>query len=155
MLKAAVVILAIGTIYAGIYSVMTLAAPRMMEQSTFEAITGKALDSVQDAGYLKALLHEMRSVGLYALTAVIFSFFILFAGFRKAQRWAWWAFLIGGGLAWLWGLIDGIAIGNRLHIPLQAIGIVLFLVGMLIPIKAFFGKEAEEETQDAEGTEEG
>jgi len=154
MLKVAVIILAVGTIYAGIYSLMGIIAPEMMVQSAFEAITGKTLDSVQDADYLGALSHEVRLEGLYALTAVIFSFAILFAGFRKAQRWAWWAFLVGGGIAWLWGLIDAIVIGNKLHIPLQAIGVVLFLVGILLPVKVFFGKEAEETPQEVHETQE-
>jgi len=144
MLKVAVVILVIGTIYAGIYSLMAIAIPKVMMQSAFKAITGKALDSVQDADYLRALSHEVRLEGLYALTATIFAFFVLFTGFRKGQRWAWWAFVVGGGIAWLWGLIDAIVIGNKLHIPLQAVGIVLLLVGILLPVKVFFAKEVKE-----------
>lgn len=144
MLKVAVIILAIGTIYAGIYSLMAIIVPKVMVQSAFRAITGKTLDSVQDADYLRALSHEVRLEGLYALTATIFAFFALFTGFRKGQRWAWWAFVIGGGIAWLWGLIDAIVIGNKLHIPLQAFGIVLLLVGIILPVKVFFAKSAQE-----------
>lgn len=152
MLKVAVVILVIGTIYAGIYSLMAIAIPKVMMQSTFKAITGKALDSVQDPDYLKALSEGQRATGFYALAAVIFAFFVLFTGFRKAQKWAWWAFLVGGGIAWLRGLVHAIAIVNKLHIPLQTIGMVLFLVGILLPIKEFFAKaveEAPQETQEA------
>jgi len=142
MLKVAVVILAVASVYAGIYSLMVFTVPETMAQINFKAITGKTLDSVQDADYLRAASNETRITGLYALTTVISCFFILFAGFRKAQKWAWWAFLVVGGIAWLWGVIDNIVIGNKLHIPLQAIGLVLFLVGILLPVKVFFAKEA-------------
>jgi hypothetical protein len=35
-----------------------------------------------------------------------------------------------------------------MHIPLQAIGVMLLVVGILIPIKAFF-KKAVEESEEA------
>ena len=144
MLKVAVVIAIIGTIYAGLYSLTAIIAPKVMMQSTFEAVTGKTVESVQDVDCLRVVSKQTRAAGFYALTAVIFAFFILFVGFRKAQKWAWWAFLIGAGIAWLWGIIDGIVTGNNLHLLLHAIGLVLLLVAGLLPIKVFFAKEAQE-----------
>ena len=154
MLKAAVVILIIAHVFAGIYTLMTFAAPKVMMKSTFKAVTGKALDSVQDADYLKVLSNRQRTLGFYAVIAVIYSFFVLFAGFRKAQKWAWWAFLVGGGIAWVGGLINNIALGSKMHIALQASGTVIFLVGILIPIKAFFGEAAGARAGDTEASEE-
>jgi hypothetical protein len=129
--------------YAGIYSIMNLIAPKVMVGSAFQAMTGEKLESVQNAGYLKILLSGQRNMGLFALTTVISGFFVLFAGFRKAEKWAWWAFLVVGGLAWLWGLINAIIIGDKLNIPMELIGTVLFLVGLLLPVKVFFVREAE------------
>ena len=149
MLKVAVVIAIIGTAYAGIYSLMCITIPKAMLGSTVKAVTGKDLDSI-DEGSLKALLGRQRNIGLYALVAVICFFFILIVGFRKAEKWAWWAFLIGGGIAWLWGVIYALAIGNKLHILLQAIGIVVFIVAVLLPVKVFFAKAAEEAPQEAQ-----
>ncbi len=102
-MKVAVIILAIGSIFAGIYSGLTIIAPKLMLKSTFVAMTGKELDSIQDADHLRVMLNRNRRAGLYALASTILSFFILFTGFRKAEKWAWWAFLVGGGIAWLWG----------------------------------------------------
>jgi len=150
MLKVAVIILAVACVYAGIYSLMAIITPETMVQSTFEAVTGKTVDSVQDADYLKALSHETRGAGFYALAAVIFSFAILFTGFRKAQQWAWWSFLVGSSVAWLWGIIGGIVTGDKLHLSLHAIGMVLLLAGILLPVKVFFGK-AVEEAEETEG----
>jgi hypothetical protein len=140
MLRVAVILLAIGSIFAGAYSLTTVIAPRMMLESTFEAVTGSNLGSVEDADHLKVMLNRHRRAGLYALVSVIFSFFVLFTGFRKAEKWAWWAFLVGGGLAWLWGLIDYIVVGSTMHIVLQAVGTGIFLVGVLLPVGVFFAK---------------
>ena len=142
MLKVAVIVLIVMLAYAGVYSLMSVIVPRVMMGSTFTAITGKALDSIQDAGYLKALSGRQRNVGLYALTTVIAGFFFLFVGFQKAQRWAWCGLLVVGSIAWLWGLIYSLVIGDKVNSLLMAIGMVIFLVGLLIPIKEFFGKEA-------------
>jgi len=141
MLKVAVVILVIMLVYAGIYSLMNIIAPKLMIGSAFKSVAGKALGDVEDAGYLRALSGERRTVGLFALTTTIAGFFVLFAGFRKGQQWAWWSFLVVGGIAWLWGVIWAIVTADKVNMPFEIIGLVLFLVGILIPIKAFFAKK--------------
>ena len=141
MLKVAVIVLIVMLAYAGIYSLMTIIAPNLMMGSTFKAATGKALDS-QDPDF-KVLLGGQRLAGVFALTTVISGFFVLFAGFRKAQKWAWWAFLVVAGIAWLWGLISSITIVDKMNMILYIIGTVIFLVGLLLPIKEFFVKGAE------------
>ena len=156
MLKVAVIILIVMLAYGGIYSLMSIIVPTVVMKSALEATISKTLDNARDDGYLKALKGGRRSQGLYALTTTIAGFFVLFAGFRKSQKWAWWAFLVVGGIAWLWGLIYSIAIVDKVNIPFMAIGIVIFLVGLLLPVKEFFVKEAaatgeaEEETKAEE-----
>lgn len=154
MLKVAVVILIVVHVYAGLYCLTTIVAPKKMLESTFEAVTGKALDTLQDADHLKVMTNRNRKTGFYALISVIFSFFVLFTGFQKAEKWAWWCFLIGGGIAWLGGLIDYIVLGSKMHIVLQAIGTAAFLVGILLPVKVFFAKEVEEVREETRETEE-
>lgn len=153
MLKVAVVVLIVMLAYGGIYSLMNIIVPKVIMKSSFKAVAGEALDTVKDANYLKALLGSYRGMGVYALATVIFGFFVLFAAFRKAQKWAWWSFLVVGGIMWLWGLINTIVVVDTVNIILHAIGMVIFLVGLLIPVKAFFAKEAKpakEETREAE-----
>jgi len=145
MLKVATIILVIMLAYAGIYSIMSLIAPKVMMGSAFQSVTGETLESIQNPGYLKALLGGQRNMGLFALTTVISGFFVLFAGFRKGEKWAWWAFLVVGGLAWLWGLINAIIIVDKVNLPMEIIGMVIFLVGLLIPVKVFFAKETQAE----------
>jgi hypothetical protein len=112
----------------------------LVTRGTFKNITGKELDSVQDAGYLSVLLDRQRSLGMFALTSLISGFFILFVGFRKAQKWAWWALLFVFGIGYLWGLIHNIVNVDTLNITLMAIGMVLLLIGLLLPVKDFFAE---------------
>lgn len=140
MLKAAVIILAIGHIFAGLYASITFIAPKMMLESTFESITGKSLDSVQEPDHLEVMINRQRKAGFYALTAIVFALFVLFSGFRRAEKWAWWCFLLGGGLTWLWGVIDYVILGSKMHIILQSVGLIIFLIGVLLPTKIFFAK---------------
>ena len=139
MLKVAVVILVIMLAYGGVYSLMNIFVPKMPLKSTFEAATGKTLDSIAeaDAHYLKALVMSQRYMGVYALCCTIAGLFILFAAFAKAKKWAWWSMLIVGGIIWLWGLIYSAAIGSTMNLIMHIIGIVLLILGLVIPIKAF------------------
>ena len=142
MLKAAVIILIVMLAYGGIYSLMSIIAPKVTMKSALKVRAGKTIADAESDGYLSTLTGLQRHQGAFALTTTIAGFFVLFAGYRKAQKWAWWSFLIVGGIAWLWGLITTIIIGDNINMILHVIGIVIFLVGILIPIKAFFGKEA-------------
>ncbi len=142
MLKVAVIILVIMLAFAGVYSIMSLVTPKILGESVFQSLTGDSLESIQDAGYLRAILSWERSVGLFALATVISGFFILFAGFRKAEKWAWWAFLVVGVMVWAWGLINALLIGDKVNSLMELIGLVLVLVGVFIPVKAFFSKKA-------------
>ena len=144
MLKLGIFILTIMLVYAGAYSVMSIIRPEMILESTVKGATGKTLNDAQDNGYLKALFVLSRDAGLFGLAAVASGFFILFSGFRKARKWAWFAFLLAGGIGWLGGLILTISIGDMLNILIRTIGTIISLVGLLIPIKAFFGRRSAE-----------
>jgi hypothetical protein len=145
MLKVAVVILVIMLAYGGVYSLMNIFVPKAPLKSAFESATGKTLDSIAgaDAHYLKALVMSQRYMGVYALCTTIAGLFVLFAAFSKAKKWAWWNMLIVGGIIWLWGLIYSAAIGSTMNLVMHIIGIVLLILGLIIPIKEFFGGTAE------------
>ena len=114
-----------------------------MLEGYFKAITGDSLASIQNAGYLQALTSLNRAVALYGLTTSIANFFILMFAFRKSQKWAWWAMLAVGGIGWLWGLIDHITIGANIGITIYSIGMVVFLVGIFLPVRVFFAKPSQ------------
>ena len=142
MLKVATIILLIMLVFGGVYSLMLIFAPKMILSSGFESTTGEKLEDIQNASYLKVMVNELMHMGALGLTAAISNIFILFAAFRKAEKWAWWALLITGVIAWGGGLIETIVSGDMFNSLLHLIGLVIFLVGLFIPVKAFFGKKA-------------
>jgi len=141
MLKVAVIILIVMLAYAGIYSLISIIAPTVTMKGTLAATTGKTTDNARSDGYIKALAVNQVKTGAFALASVVSGFFVLFAAFRKAQKWAWYAFLCVGGISWLNGLIISIATGDMMNMLPNIIGMVIFLVGLLLPIKVFFGKK--------------
>ena len=142
MVKVATVILLIVLIFGGVYSLMLVFAPKMALSGGFEGITGEKLEDIQNASYLKVMVSDVMHMGAIGLAATISCIFILFAAFRKAEKWAWWALLITGVIAWGGGLIETIVSGDMFNSLLHLIGLVIFLVGLFIPVKAFFGKKA-------------
>jgi len=144
MLKVAVIILVVMLAYATVYSLMSIVAPKVVLKSSIAASIEKTVDNARDDGYLKAFTTAQINIGVFALATTLAGFFVLFAGFRKAQQWAWWCFLVVAGVAWLGGLIITIVIGDKTNMILHLIGTVVFLVGLLLPVKEFFAKPAAE-----------
>jgi hypothetical protein len=126
--------------FAALYSIAVFAVPAFFAAEGFEAVTGTSLDSI-DGGYVLVLLSAERHVGAFAIAATASGFFFLFGAFRKGERWSWWALLILGLVSWGWGLVDNLLMGSTLNAILHAVGTVVFLVGLLLPIGMFFGKK--------------
>ena len=145
MLKIGVILLSVMLAFAAAYSFMGIFAARLIVGSNFEAISGETLNSISDEGYESALLNTQRYLGAFALATTTAGCFILFASFRKAVKWAWWAILLVGGIAWGWGLISTLLIGDTLNSILQCVGTGLFLLGMLLPVKEFFAESEKAE----------
>ena len=142
MLKVATIILFVMLIYAGVYSLMSIFTPEIIMESSFQAITGESIRSIEDEKYPEALVNSGRTGGLFALTTVIAGFFILFAAFRKAEKWSWWAFLIVAFFAWAWGMVNGALDNARIYFLMNLGGMVIFLAGVLLPVRAFFSKKS-------------
>jgi len=142
MLKTATVVLFIAMLFAALYSLAIIVSPQTFANSTLEARAETKLENIQDQGAAETLIVETRHMGVFALTTSIAMFFVLFTGFKKGQKWAWWAFLFVGGIAWLYGLVMQIGEGDMMNLIGHVIGTGLWLIGILLPIKAFFPKKA-------------
>ena len=142
MLKTASAILLLGLLFGTAYTLVIIVSPQTVANSTLEARADMTLANVQDQGAAETILTYGRHMGVFGLTTNIAMFFVLFMGFKKAQRWAWWAFLFAGGIAWIFGLATQIAEGDMMNLIGHVIGIVLWLIGILLPIKVFFPKKA-------------
>ena len=143
MLKISIVILAVMLAFAGVYSFLNIFATKVVVSSAFEALTGKTLDGIQDDDYLKAYLWANKYTGIFALCTTIAGFFILFSGFRNKEQWAWWSVLAVGGLAWIWGLVNGLVFGDTFSSIMYIVGTVLLIAGLLASAKIFLVKKSE------------
>ena len=142
MLKTATAFLFIGMLFAALYSLVLVVSPQTIANSTLEARADTSLESLQDKGAGETILVYTRHTGIFGLSSSIAMFFVLFSGFKKGQKWAWWAFLFVGGIAWIYGLILQISEGDMMNLIGHMIGVGLWLIGILLPLKTFFPKKA-------------
>ncbi|MBS3771656.1 MAG: hypothetical protein V5A47_12430 [Bacteroidales bacterium] len=142
MLKTAITIMIVVLVFSALYDLFLIASPQTVGGSTLEARSELILDDIDEEGVAETIVIYTRHLGVFGLCITISLFFILFKGFRKGEQWAWWAILIVGLIAWGFGLITQIGEGDTLNIILHLIGIILFLAGIILPIKVFFAKKA-------------
>jgi hypothetical protein len=142
MLKPATAILFIGVLFAALYSLLIVVSPQTVANSTLEARADTNLANIQDKTAVEAIVVYARHMGVFGFCISIAMFFVLFAGFKKGQKWAWWAFLVVAGIAWLYGLVMQIGEGDKMNLIGHVVGTGLWLIGILLPIKVFFPKKA-------------
>ena len=141
MLKVGVFLLAVGLVFSGVYGMILAVSPATLTGSTLE-VHGTSYEAAKETAAGQAFLVQTRHLGVMAMCVSIAMFFILFAAFSKGARWAWWAFLIAGGLGWVYGLIVQILEGDMVNTILHVIGIIILALGLLLPFKVFFAKKA-------------
>ena len=136
MLKTASIVLLIGLLFAALYGAVLLVSPQTVVGSRL-----KASAEWQNPVVTKGYIDEARHLGALALASAIGALFILFAGFKKGQKWAWWALLSMGIFGWCYGLVRHIIGGDVKNLIGHIIGAALFLIGILLPISVFFSKK--------------
>ncbi len=137
MLKTASTILLIVALFGALYCLVVIVSPQTVSGNTL-----KVNEELQNPAVTKAILDVVRHLGALGLAANIAALFILFNGFKKGLRWGWWGFFVTGFIGWGYGLVRFIINGDTKNLIGQLIGIVLFLVGILLPIKIFFPKKS-------------
>jgi len=142
MLKIASVFLLIALIFGTIYSLVVVFSPQTIANSTLKARADTNLGNIQEQVAVETIIAQTRHLGIFALTTNIAAFFIFFMGFKRGQKWAWWAFLFFGGIAWIYGLVMQIVEGDMMNLIGHAIGTGLWLIAILLSIKVFFPKKA-------------
>ena len=86
----------------------------------------------------------MRAIGVASIGMGLFGLLITTVAYRRRERWAWFA-LWYYPLFWTAHLLGGLPPGKD-HVH-QVVFIILSLVGLLLPIREFFGRrEAREPT---------
>jgi hypothetical protein len=140
MLKTGTIVLLVLFVLTAGYSVVDLVAPGMTLEGDFQAVTGGSYEGILESGPLFISMLYLRHLGVANLTIGVAAVFILFAGFSKAQQWAWWALLATGGIVLGFGTIVNLSIGNWFDFTAHLVALVWLLAGLLIPVKVFFAK---------------
>jgi hypothetical protein len=141
--KISFIILLIMMILALIYGLMALVTPQIIIVRSFQGFIGMswaefAAANQSVAGYIMVL---ERMAGGLGVAAVVGGLIVLFAAFRKSEKWAWFYILIISLIAWVNNLVANIICKNAMTTWIIIIGLVLLAVGLVIPIKDFFSKE--------------
>jgi hypothetical protein len=83
----------------------------------------------------------LRHMGVASFAVSIAAIFILLGGFRKAQRWAWWALLVTGVIVVGFATVVNYMIANRFDFATHVVVLVWLLAGLLIPLQVFFARK--------------
>jgi hypothetical protein len=137
MVRVSTVILFVLFILSAGYSIAVLAAPTMVLEGDFRAITGKSYQEILPPEAIRVSVSHIRHMEVFAITTTMAGFFILFAGFRKSERWAWWAILVVGVIAWGYGAVINVVNGNTFDSVVFLVGSVVFLVALFLPVRQF------------------
>ena len=144
-LKIGSSLMAVMGIFALVIAILWIFITEIMFVSDFLFFTGVSYQDYLAASpiYAEFYIITKKLVGFMILAVSIPILFINQSGYKNGERWSWYALLITGGLLW------GTLLGYRVFIGYIGgssitfvVGIVLWLLALLIPIKSFFGKEA-------------
>ena len=142
MVKVSTIILFVLFVLAAGYEIAIFAVPTMMLEGDFQAITGKSYKEILPAEAIQISVSQTRHMMAISIALKVAAFFILFAGFRKAERWAWWAMLVVGGIACVYGVVINILNGNTFDSVVFVAASVALAVALLLPIKKFLTKSS-------------
>jgi len=142
-IKIATIIFLIMLIYAAVYSLTVIISPDIFAVRVFPGYTEQSWSDFVSSSPKLAYHHRATSrlAGGFALSTVVAGFFVLLTAFRKGEKWAWYCLLFVSLVAWVSALIFGIFGKDPIIITMDLVGIVLFVIGIVIPAKDVLGKK--------------
>jgi hypothetical protein len=137
MLKAGTIVLLVLFIVAGAYSLVDVFAPQITLEGDFQAVTGGSFEGALGPGALFIAKLYLRHMGIASFAISIAAVFILLGGFRKAERWAWWALFTTGVVVIGFAIVVNAAIANWFDFATHVVILAWLFVGLLLPVKEF------------------
>lgn len=134
------------SVYALVISLLWISITEVMFVSDFLAFTGQSLPNALASGSSSAELWLITKKiwGIELLLASLLMIFITAKSLSKAEKWSWYALLIGGTIFW------GSLIGYKLiigyfNLTMSSmtfiVGAILFAIGVLMTFKPIFMKK--------------
>ena len=142
MVRVSTVILFVLFVLSAGYEIAIFVAPTMMLEGDYRAITGKSYKEILQSEAIRVSVFHTRHMMVMGIAHKTAAFFILFAGFRKAERWAWWAMLAVGGIAYIYGAIVNVLNGNIQDSVLLLVALVALVVALVLPVKKFLARSS-------------
>jgi hypothetical protein len=142
MVRVSTIILFVLFVLSAGYEIAIFAVPTMMLEGDFQAITGKSYKEILPPEAIRVSVSHTRHMMVINITLKVAAFFILFAGFRKAERWAWWAMLVVGGITCVYGAVINMLNGNILDSVVFLVALVVLLVALFLPIRKFMARSS-------------
>ena len=143
-LRFGFVLLLIITVLAVAYALMVLVNPDFFIKRSCPGYTGQAWSEIASAspgiaGYIKAF---ERQVAGFGLAATIGTLFVIFVGFKKGLKWAWYYVLIASTIGWIVNVIFHIYSKSTLGLAMNLVGLGAVILALIITAKDFLGKKA-------------
>ena len=113
--------------------------------SDFLAYTGTTYADylISSPRFAEFWLLTKKLIGIFLLATGITIVFITHNGYKKGERWSWYALLIAGNVPWWTFIIYKIYIGYYGgSMVVFVIGAILCAIGLAIPAKEFIGKKS-------------
>ena len=110
----------------------------MALEGDFQAMTGNSYREYLAPDAVRVSLANTRYMAVIEMTAIASGFFILFAAFRREEKWAWFAMLILGAAACGFGTVENLVVGNMFDFTIFLVSLVAFMVALSLPIRRFF-----------------
>ena len=142
MVRVSTIILFVLFVLSVGYSLVLIVVPTIVLEGDFQAITGKSYEEFLSAEAVRVSVVHIRHMQVFDITAIVAAFFILFAGFRKAETWAWWAMLVIGAVSLGFGTVLNVLIGNKLDSAVFLVASAVFLVALFLPIRKFMARSS-------------
>lgn len=141
-IQVSFVILLIMTILALVYGLMAVIKPDFFVASSFQLYTEQSWNDYLGASPMLAnyMLILERMAGGMGFAASIGGLFVLLTVFKKVEKWAWFYIAVVSIIGWVNTLVANIAFKNPITITIIIIGLVLLVIGLIIPAKDFLGK---------------
>ena len=77
------------------------------------------------------------------LAVSILGIMLALTSYRKGEKWSWFAFLVSGIIVWGSNVAYYITLASSMNTVLMLIGLVLLVIGLVIPAKAILGGKAD------------
>ena len=144
VLKTGSIVMVVMAVYGLILGLIWLFGTKAITTPVFASFTGQTWSDFVAANTKAADLQIMtnRLMAATAIAVSILGIFLALTSYRKGEKWSWFAFLVPGIIVWGSNVAYYIALASSTNMVIMLIGLVLLVIGLVIPAKAILGAKA-------------